>query len=169
VLAPDLQDPRRLLHGVHEGGALVDRVGQRFLAVDVLAGIERVETRTHVPVIGRGDDDGVDVLAVEDAAVVACAQRAIAEQLPGALEVAVVTRCGGDDLHVGHAQRRVGVGEPLRAEPDHPQADRVVGTLRDGVHERSARRPGSGARGREQESTTIDGVRRRHRASLHER
>ena len=49
---------------------LVDRVGHRLFAVDVLAGLHRVDRHLGVPVVGRGDQDGVDILAVEDLAIV---------------------------------------------------------------------------------------------------
>ena len=41
-----------------------DRVGQRLLAVDVLAQADRHQRRDGVRVVGRGDDDGVEVLAL---------------------------------------------------------------------------------------------------------
>ena len=48
--------------------AFPDRVRRRLLDVDVLAGLERPDGRERVPVIRRGDDDGVDLLVFEDAA-----------------------------------------------------------------------------------------------------
>ena len=44
-------------HGVRRG----------LLDVDVLAGLQRPDGGERVPVVGRGDDDGVDVLVVEHA------------------------------------------------------------------------------------------------------
>ena len=40
-------------------------VGDRLLAVDVLAGFAGGDERDGVPVVGRGDDDGVNVLLLE--------------------------------------------------------------------------------------------------------
>ena len=51
--------------------AFGDRQRQRLLAVHVLARLAGVDRHQRVPVVGRGDDDGVDVLAVEQLAVVA--------------------------------------------------------------------------------------------------
>ena len=45
-------------------------MGDGLLAVDVLAGAHGGDGDGHVPVVGRADDDGVDVFAVEDVAVV---------------------------------------------------------------------------------------------------
>ena len=43
-----------------------------FSHVDVLAGLAGVDGLQGVPVVRRADDDGVDVLAVEQLAVVVC-------------------------------------------------------------------------------------------------
>ena len=45
-----------------------DGVRRRLLDVDVLSGLQRPDRRQRMPVIRRGDDDGVDVLVVEHAA-----------------------------------------------------------------------------------------------------
>ena len=60
---------RRLLR-VHHRAALGDRGGERLLAVDVLAGLDRVDRHDRVPVVGRRDVDRVDVRVLEEAAVV---------------------------------------------------------------------------------------------------
>ena len=50
--------------------ALVHGVGQRLLAVDVLAGLEGQHGGRRVVVVGRGDQHRVDVLLVEQLAVI---------------------------------------------------------------------------------------------------
>jgi hypothetical protein len=70
LLGADLHDAARLLGDPAERLALVDRQRQRLLAVDVLARLHGVDADLGVPVVGRADDDGVDVLAVEELAVV---------------------------------------------------------------------------------------------------
>ena len=52
-------------HRIHQRDRLVDVVGQRLLAIDVLAGFQRRDGGNRVPVIGRGDAHRVDVLARE--------------------------------------------------------------------------------------------------------
>ena len=59
-----------LLGDLDHGLALGDGQRQRLLAVDVLALAHGVDGDQGVPVVGRGDDDGVDVLAVEQLAEV---------------------------------------------------------------------------------------------------
>ena len=45
-------------------------VAHRLFEIDVLAVVHRIERDLGVPVVGCGDDDGVDVVAGEDFAVV---------------------------------------------------------------------------------------------------
>ena len=65
------------MHGVAEGTALGDRQRGRLLQVDVLAGLDRGDRDERVPVVGRADDDGVDVAVGEQLAVVGVAGDAV--------------------------------------------------------------------------------------------
>ena len=65
-LHADGEDLLGLLDRLGDLAGLVDRVGHRLFAVDVLAGLHGVDRHLGVPVVGRGDQDGVDVLALED-------------------------------------------------------------------------------------------------------
>ena len=49
--------------GFDERLAVVDMLHHRLFAVDVLAGVHGVDGDILVPVVGRGDDDGVDIRA----------------------------------------------------------------------------------------------------------
>ena len=69
--------PRGLDHRL----ALGDVVADRLLDVHVLARLAGVDRRQGVPVVGRGDDHGVDVLGVEHLAVVAHGRRLVAPRL----------------------------------------------------------------------------------------
>ena len=64
------EDLLGLLGRLGDAAGLVDRVGHRLFAVDVLAGLHGVDRHLGVPVVGRGDQDDVDVLVVEDLAIV---------------------------------------------------------------------------------------------------
>ncbi len=66
-----LADALVLFDGLHHGSAFLDAVRQRLLAIDVLSGLARHDRGDSVPVVGRGDDDGVDILAIEHAPKVA--------------------------------------------------------------------------------------------------
>ncbi len=71
ALAADLQDAVVLLRGGDHGEAVVNRVGERLLAIDVFARGAGVHHDPAMLVVGDGDDDGVHVFAIEDLFVVA--------------------------------------------------------------------------------------------------
>ena len=74
-------------------------MGDGLLAVNILAGAHTGDNEWHVPVVWRGDHHGVDVLPVEDLAVVEAEERVgrgvlgLGFQAPGFVDVAA-----GDDL-----------------------------------------------------------------------
>ncbi len=69
LLRADLHDALVLVLGLDDRRALGQIVRQRLLDVDVLAGRAGVDGHRHVPVVGRADQHGVDVLAVEQLVV----------------------------------------------------------------------------------------------------
>ena len=107
VLAPllgaDLEDPAGLLHHRAELLPLVDRQGQRLLAVNVLAGPERGDRDRGVPVVGRADRDDVDVVAIEQLAVVfvdVALARADLLVVAGGLGVRAIDVAEGQDVAI---------------------------------------------------------------------
>ena len=68
--------------GLDHLAALVNGHGQGLLHVDVLARLAGLDRLDGVPVVGRGDDHGVDVLAVEHAAKVLVPGHLSGELLP---------------------------------------------------------------------------------------
>jgi hypothetical protein len=66
----DLDPPFRALRGVVEPEALLERVRHRLLDVDVLPRFHRVDGDRRVPMVRGRDDDDVDVLVLEELAVV---------------------------------------------------------------------------------------------------
>ena len=64
------EDLLGLLGRLGDPAGLVDRVRHRLFAVDVLAGFHGVDRHLGVPVVGRGDQDDVDIFVVKDLAVV---------------------------------------------------------------------------------------------------
>jgi len=52
-----------------EGGAFLDGAGDRLFKIDVFAGCQGIDRHAHMPVVGRGDNDGVDLL-LQDFAII---------------------------------------------------------------------------------------------------
>ena len=98
-----------------------------LLAVDILAGVHGVDGGLLVPVVGGGDEDGVDVLAGEDLAVVAGGEEVVAVDLFHVGEAAVVAVGDGDELDAGDLHGPAGVALALDAGTDESEVDVVVG------------------------------------------
>ena len=82
------------MDGVAERPAFRDRERRGLLQIHVLAGLDRMDGDDSVPVIGRADDDRVDVLVREQFLVVAVRGDAVV-LLPGLLAVILVDQRAG--------------------------------------------------------------------------
>ncbi len=109
----DLEDPAGLLDDLLDQLPFVDRQRERLFAVDVLAGLHRLDRDLRVPVIGRGDHHRVDVFAIEDLAIVFVGVRLLALLLFRLLDVF------GQHLRVDIGQGRE-IGERNRLRGDRP-------------------------------------------------
>ena len=70
LLAAGLEDAVVFGDGGDHGAAFGDREGAGFFAVDIPAGADGLDGGDGVPVVGKGDEDGVDIGASEDVAEV---------------------------------------------------------------------------------------------------
>ncbi len=139
--------------------ALDDRHRQRLLDVDVLAGPAGGDHLDGVPVVGRRDHDGVDVLAIEHRAEVldprdlALDRRHLGDPLAqpgepgidpviGPVQVGLIDVAQGDDLGVGMRQEALQELAAAIADADEAQPDPFVGP------QHAARRQARGGRGR---------------------
>ena len=66
VLGPHLNDGPVFRRGLDRFTTLEDVVRGRLLDIDMLLRLTRLDGRERMPVIGRGDDDGVHVFPVEE-------------------------------------------------------------------------------------------------------
>ena len=105
LLAADLEDALGLPCHLEQGLALVDGQGERLLAIHVLAAPQGGDGGQRVPVVGRGDDHGVDVFAGAKLAEVA---------VTGDLVLVLLLRHFGDafqvllvDVAAGHDAKRL--------------------------------------------------------------
>ena len=124
--------------GLDGDAALVDVVAARLLDVDVLAGLAGPDRHQRVPVVGRGDRDGVDRLVLQHAADVLLGGRRMTVGLAGLARdrldllepFGVGPRVGvdqADDLDAGHRGELAHMGAASPVEPGHGDADGVIG------------------------------------------
>ena len=122
--AARLPDASVALHGAHEGASLEQVVRERLLAVDVLAVAGGERAHVGVPVVGRGDHHGVDVVAnAELAEVVVFAAVLVAVALVHlvlrARRLVGVHVAHGHHLDVVHSKERAHVAVAHSAHADH--------------------------------------------------
>ena len=76
--------------------AIVKR--QRLFAVDVLAGLNRVDGRQGVPVIGRADHDRIHVLIVEQPTIIRILGASVADAGLGLAKAIAIDVAHGNDI-----------------------------------------------------------------------
>ena len=154
LLLADLDDPVRVLPWRRRATSLRlgERVRERLLDVDVLARVEGIGQHLDVPVVGAGDDHGLDVLVVEHLAIVLRPGRLRVRpgQLQRLLGRDVPDVADRDDLEFGE---ELGGLQQLAAPP--PRADRadpegLVGPRGRGRAPRQAQRQAGRGRGRQE-------------------
>ena len=77
--------------------------------------------------IGRADDDGVDIFARQDFFVIARGEDVVAPEFLAVLEASVVTIGHGNELHAGNLERGTGVSLALPTGADQGDLDVIVG------------------------------------------
>src|SRR5260370_10151520 len=139
-LRADLQDPLGLIHGADQLLDLLVGVAHGLFKVHVLAMVHGIERDLGVPMVGRGDDDGVDVGATDDLAVI---QIAVALELLRVLPLAFFIDVANRDDLAGVVLLAL-LGEDFgnvaaaSAGADDAHVDAVVGADHAAAHLRAA-------------------------------
>ncbi len=161
-MGSDLHDAVVLAGSVDHRAAFHERDRQRLLDVDVLARLAGGDHLDRVPVVGGGDHDGVDVLAIEqdskilDAGDVAFELRnpgnplaqtgeSRVEPIVGAGQVRLIDIAQGDDLGVGMSEEPSEELAAAVADADKAKPQPIVGS--EHPARRHAHRRGRGSRG----------------------
>ena len=146
-LRTHLHDALVALGRLEHGAAFVNGLGQRLLDIDVLAGLAGEDGRQGVPVVGRGDEHHVHVLAVEDAAEVLHRVGLLAALLLANLDALgdprVVHVADDDAIDFGVEEEAFEVALAHAAAADEPEPDLLVGPGLGGI--RAAGQHGSQA------------------------
>src|SRR4051812_25646813 len=70
LLRADLKNLSSILDDLADHLPFADRQGERFFAVDILAGFHGVGGDFHMPMVGRGAKNEVDVTASKEVAII---------------------------------------------------------------------------------------------------
>ena len=124
-LAANLQHPAGVFGGGDDARAFLQRPRHGLFDVDVFAGREGVKDDLLVPVVRRGDDDGVNVFVIEYGAIVANGLDAIAELFFGALQAAVVEIGDGNSFGSRDGQELINQLFAANAAADESEADSI--------------------------------------------
>src|SRR5262249_27382529 len=120
--------------GFDRDAAFVDIVAARFLDVDILARLAGPNGHQGVPVVGRGDGDGVEGFILQCLADVLDHLRVLAARASDLLESPTIGACVGvdevGDLHAFHARARplFDVFATPAVQTGDADVDGVVGT-----------------------------------------
>src|SRR5207253_4913295 len=118
ALAADLENALRLLRCRDDFRPVLVYVDHGLLEIDVFAGVHGVDGRLLVPVVGRGDQDRVDVRAGQNLPVVARGEDVVAPELLRVGQAPVVTVRNRHQLHARRLDRSPGVALALPARAD---------------------------------------------------
>ncbi len=127
ALAADLDDAVGRASGFNHLRPVGVQMDHGLFAVDVFAGLHGIDRNLFMPVVGRADDDGVDVFAFQDFAVVAGGEEVCAPEFLAVLEPAVVTVRNRDQFDAGNVHGIFGVALALAAGSDEGDLDVIVG------------------------------------------
>ena len=127
ALAADLNDAIGGARGLDDLRPIGVDVDHRLLEVDVLAGLHRIDGGRLVPVVGRRDQDGIDILARENLAVVAGGEDVRPPELLAVGQAAVIAIGHGDEFDSRNLYRDAGIVLALDAGADQRELDVVIG------------------------------------------
>ena len=131
-LRAGLEDAPRAAHRVGQRQALRDVLRARLLAIHVLAGAGGIHGGRRMPVRARGDQHGIDIVAVQEFAKVAILRAVlVAVLLVGDFLDRIAARrlhvAHGDELDVVLLQEAAEVVRPPVSDADAAQRDSFVG------------------------------------------
>jgi len=143
LLGAGRHDPAGLLHARQQLVSFRQVVGHRFLDIDVFAGRHRLQCHRRVPVVGGGDQHGVDVAAVQEPAVIACGLGLRTHFFRCRQAAGLVDIAGRNQLIARQGRQQASQQIAAPAGPDQTYPDPVVGPQHPGLSQQRRRRRGS--------------------------
>ncbi len=144
LLHTDLNDLPRASLGGDDRCAFGWIMGEGLFDVDILSRFAAVDGHWHVPVVGAADQHGVDVLAIEDLAIMLGGESLGIGQLLRGVQVRVINVADGGDPDAGNLRKRFHQHPAPEAGGDAAHGHGVVG--------REPERPFHSGRGTERRS-----------------
>ncbi len=142
LLHADLHDALVIVLRIDHGLSFGEVVRERLLNVNVFPGRAGIDGHRHVPMVGRADQYGVDIFAIENLAVLLRRDRLRIGQLLGQIDVHVPNIAYGSDAHARHFYERFHQPAAAAAGADTGDVDgfvRVVAPARRGEAGRESR------------------------------
>jgi hypothetical protein len=133
TLAANLQDAVHGAGGLDHLRPIAVQMNHWLLAIHVLARLHRVDGSLLVPMVRGGDEDGVDVLARKDLAVIAGGENVVPPDLLAMREPAVIAVGDSNKFHARNLYGGLGVSLALNAGADERELNMIVGRNRAGV------------------------------------
>ena len=104
-MAADLHNAIRLVRGIDHGETIIDGVRHWLLTIDIFAGGTRVHENPPMLVVGYGNNDCVNIFAIENFFVVARRRDAwILNRFLGGEVSRIVKIANGNALNSGHSR-----------------------------------------------------------------
>ena len=125
-LRPDLHHALGAAHRLDHAEAVLDGVGHGLFHVDVFAGLDRIDGHLGVPVVRRGDENGLEGFILQQLLVVVVGLSAGGGEFKPGLKAGLV-----DVAHRAHLEADLfplrDMIAPAPAAPDDPGTRHVVG------------------------------------------
>ena len=145
VLGADVDHPLVSSSGAEHGLAFTDVVGEGLFDVDILAGLAGEDRRDGVPVVRRGDVNGVDLFFLEDAAEILMDLGGGGEGGFGAVGVGEISVGEGGVFGAGLLGDEAGDIAAAATTTDEREANPLIGAEDTAGGQRGERQEGSSA------------------------
>jgi hypothetical protein len=156
LLGANLDNAFILVLSLDDRLALGEVVRQGLLDVDILLRIAGVHGHGHVPVVGAADEDGIDILVVEDFLVIPSRDGLRVGDLLGLIQMGIVNVAHGSHADIGNLGQRAHQVLAAAARADAADVERLIGAESIDSRNAECRDAGRDTGGRLQHGTAGD-------------
>lgn len=113
----------------HDLAPFRNHQGNRLLDIDILAGFAGLNSYQGMPVVGRADRHGIDILQFKQAAIILKLPRAISDLFRREIQVGLVKVTNRHHFRIPMLEKSVEDLVPAISESDKAHADAIVRAL----------------------------------------